>query len=267
MISGLNIYAGVGGFRFNRIPGIRIISQRHTPLTRMAITLPDPAGDVVRAISDGDEVSVAWGYRDRGQSGWTGTVKTDSVNQNKDQLVIHAVGPERPLVETRITQAFYTEAPEAIIKYAITQAGLPCGKIESPGVVFPHFIASNIPVWQVARQCEHTCRRSFGLDMAMWSMWMGKDGTVNWGPGDEIADIPVIESEKNLIRHSPGKTQADLSLVETFLVAGMMHSQLFRLNDNKWGVAGDYRALKVEHVLKAASARTLISYGEEYERY
>ncbi len=267
MISGLNIYARVGKLEFNRIPGIRIISQRHVPLTRFAVTVPDPTGEVARAISDNDAVSVVWGYRGRSHAGWTGTVKTDSVMQSKDQLVIHAVGPERPLVETRINQVFYGEAPEAIIKYAVTRAGLTCGKIESPGVVFPHFIASNIPVWQVARQCEHTCRRSFGLDMAMWAMWMGKDGTVNWGPGDEPADIPVIESNANLIRHSPGKTQADLSRVETFLVAGMMHSQVFRINDLKWGVAGDFRALKVEHVLKEASARTYISYGDEYERY
>ncbi len=267
MIAGLNIYIRVGKIEFPRAPGVRIVSQRHVPLTRMEITVPDPSGNVARAISDGDAVSVVWGYRNQTPALWEGTVKADSVRENKDQLVIHVVGPELPLVTTLVSQSFYQETPEAIVKHAISQAGLTAGVIESPGVTFPHFVASATPVWQVSQQCEHTCRHSFGLDMTLWALWMGKDGKVNWGPGNEDAGLPVIQSYANLIRHSPGKSQAELSLVETFLVPGMMHSQLFRLADSKWGIEGDFRAVKVEHVFKDAAVRTFISYGAEYERY
>jgi len=266
-ISGLNIYIRVGKIEFPRVPGVRIISERHVPLTRLEITVQDPTGNVARAISDRAAVSVIMGYRAQAQALWEGTVRGDSVRQNKDQLVIHAAGPELPLIETTIKQSFLDESPEAIIRYAIGQAGLTPGSIETTGITFPRYIASTIPVWQVARQCEFTCSRSFGLDMTQWAMWMGKDGKVNWGPGDEAANIPVVESNANLIQHSPAKSRTDLNRVETFLLPGMMHSMLFRLKDIKRKIDGDFRALKVVHEIESAKARTYISYGAEYERY
>ena len=266
-IAGLNTYIKVGGIEFPRAPGIRIVSERHVPMTRIDIRVPDPTGNVARAISDRDPVAVIMHYRSQPPSLWEGTVKAESVRKNKDQLVIHVKGKERILTETCIKQAFENETPEAVIRYAITQAGLAPGKIESPGVIFPRFIASTIPVWQVAKQCENTCRKAFGLDMRQWALWMGRDGKVNWGPGDEVANIPVIESNANLIEHSPAKDKGALSRIETFMLPGMMHSMKFRIKDLKWGVEGDFRALKVEHVLEDTSARTFISYGEEYERY
>lgn len=268
MIAGFNTYFRVGGIEFNRLPEVEIISRRHAPLTRIRIRVPDPSGNVYRAVKDRDAVSVILGYRDQEPALWEGTVAGKSVDQNKDQLIVNAVGPERPLEETRIVQAWENETPEAIVSWAIGQAGLEAGQIDSPGVTFPRFAASDIPVWMVARQCEHTCARAFGLDMAGWALWMGKDGRVNWGDFDEASDyMPVIETCANLIRHSPGEIRSGLSRIETFILPHMMHSMKFRITDYRRGVETDYRAVRVKHGLKNSRVRTWISYGEEYERY
>lgn len=268
MIDGFNTYIRVGKIEFPRAPGVKIISQRNVPLTRFEITVPDPTGNIARATSDRDTVSIIVGYRDQDPALWEGTVKRDSVRRNKDQLVINVAGPERPLLETMIKQSFQEETPEAIIRYAVSRTGLSTGNIESPGVVFPRFTAMSIPVWQVARQCEHTCSRAFGLDMRAWALWMGKDGKINWSPGDETtANIPVIESNANLISHSPGRNSADMSRIETFMLPHLMHSMRFRIKDAKRGVEGEFRALKVEHELSFGRVRTFIHYGDDHERY
>ena len=268
MITGLNISVTVGAVEVNRVPEIRIISERHSPMTRMAICLPDPAGEVTRAVSDKDKVCIVLGYRGNTPATWAGTVTGEpNSTRNRDQVTINAAGPERVLSDTMVMQAFYQETPEAIIKYAAAQAGLTVGRIQSPGVTFPRFTASSIPAWQVAAQCEHTCSKGYGLDMACWALWVGRAGTVNWGTFDEVADLPVIESNANLISHFPGRTIRDLSRVETLLLPHLMHSMLFRLTDIRRGIDNDYKALRVEHFVRKGCARTFISYGTEYERY
>jgi hypothetical protein len=268
MITGLNISVNIGAVSVNRVPEIRIVSERHSPITRMHISMPDPSGDVARAVSDKDEVSVVLGYRGNTPATWIGTVAGEPTTwKNRDQVTINVAGPERVLSDTMIKQAFFQETPEAIIKYAVSRAGLALGQIQSPGVTFPRFTASSIPAWQVVVQCEHTCSKGFGLDMAGWAMWMGRAGTVNWGAFEEVADLPVIESNTNLIAHFPGRTIRDLSRVETLLLPHLMHSMLFHLTDIRRGIDSDYKALRVEHAVRQGKARTFISYGTEYERY
>ena len=267
MITGLNLYIRLGRIELNRAPKIRMTSRRHQPLTRVTVTIPDSMGNFFRAIKEMDPISLIWGYRGQAPARWQGTVEGVSVNRNKDALYIDGAGLERPLAETVIKQSFINETPEAIVRYAVSQAGLSVGRIEPTGVTFPRFIASSIPVWQVARQCEHTLKKAFGLDMRPWSMWMGKDGRINWGPFDEDAGLPVIDSNANLIRHSPGRCVSELNRVETFLLPRMMHSMRFQLNDLKRNISGSYRAIKVEHIWEDSRARTYISYGDEYERY
>lgn len=268
MITGLNIYVKVGRMEFQRIPDFKVTSERHRPLTRISIAIPDPAGNVFRTVINRDTVSIVIGYRDQVPGLWEGTVQGKSIYQNKDQVVIRVAGKERPVTETVIKQAWLQETPEAIVRYAVEQAGLQIGKIEPAGVTFPRFVANAIPVWQVIRQCEHTLRKAYGLDMRSWAFWMGKDGKMNWHAGDEGSEtLPVIDSNANLIRHSPGKGTSELGRIETFLLPHLMHSMQFQLNDFKRNISESYRAIKVEHVWEDSKARTYISYGDEYERY
>ncbi len=267
MIAGLNLDIRIGRVSVRRVPDLWIMSERQLPLTQMRITLPDPTGEIYRTVQHKDPVSITLGYRDQTPTTWTGTVLASTDSQVNDQVVINSVGPERPLTETLIKQSFVMESPEAIVKFAIEQSGLPVGTIEPTGIVFPRFIASTIPVWQVARQCERTCQTGYGKDMSAWAIWMGRDGKVNWGSFDEPGDLPVIESQHNLIKHSPGECPLELSRVTTFMLPHIMHSMKFRLKDYRRGINRDFRALKVHHRFQAKQARTLISYGQANERY
>ncbi|PKN67192.1 MAG: hypothetical protein CVU57_04365 [Deltaproteobacteria bacterium HGW-Deltaproteobacteria-15] len=266
MITGIRIHCFIGGMELLRAPRIWIESERHKALSRAGITLPDPKGEIWRMVSTGGPVEIRYGYRDDDPATWKGTVAWKRPG-TEDQVEIGAVGVELPLSATRITQAWENETPEAIIRWAVGRAGMAAGRIDSPGVVFPRFVASNINVWQTARQCAHTCQRSFGLDMSRWALWAGADGAVNWGDFDEPGLRPRVATGAGLINHSPATDAYGRSIVETFLIAGFMHSQIFRLLDTRRDIDDELRALRVRHELNERSVRTFIRYGDEHERF
>jgi hypothetical protein len=263
-ISGIRTRIILGGREVLRAPEVWTEGRRHTCLGRAGLVLPDPDGTLIKAVAVGDALEIHMGYRDREPAVWSGTVEWIKP-KSKDQLSVGAVGESRPLTSMRIIQSWEDESPEAIIAYAVGQAGLTVGRIDSPGVVFPRFVAANATPWQIALQCANTCQRSFGLDMSKWAMWMGADG-VNWGDFDEPGTGPVISSAETLIQHRPATDKAALSNIETFLLPGMRHSQRFVLEDARRGVTGDFRALKVRHQVKQNAARTFIEFGEEHGR-
>ena len=182
MITGLNIYIRIGALEVQRCPEFKISMQRHKPLTTMKVVLPDPQARIMPGINLNDEVLIRFGYSGQSQGSYKSTVS--GMSSYDDKLFISITGTQRPLIETVITQAFEDETPEAIIKWAITQTGMASGRIDSPGVVLPRFAAGTIPAWQVARQCEHTCEKAFGIDMSQWALWQGKDEKINWGNFD-----------------------------------------------------------------------------------
>jgi len=266
MITGIRTHISIGGLEIMRTPHVWIECERHSPLSRAGITLADPKGEYYRSVGLNYPVRIRIGYRDEEPAVWKGSVSRKEPG-TKDQIEIRAVGQDLALT-TNIIQSWANETPEAIIGWAVGQAGLPTGQIDSPGVTFPWFTARNIPVWQVARQCAHTCQRAFGLDMSRWALWMGASGKVNWGDFDEPGDVPVIASGAGLIKHMPANgTGALLSMVETFLLAGFRHSRKFRLIDNRRGIDDEFRALRVRHDITDRAVRTFIWYGEEHEKY
>jgi len=267
MISGIRTHIFIGGLEVLRCPRCWIESIRHRPLTRAGITLPDPKGEIYRAVNDEDAVEIRLGYRNEDPATWKGSVSWKRRGSTKDQVEIGVVGEEKPLCSTHIIQAWENETPEAIIKYAIGRAGLSAGQIDSTGVTIPRYVASNIPVWQVARQCAHTCQQAFGIDMSRWAFWTGSDSKVNWGDFDEPGDTPVIATGAGLIKNLPADDAKGLNTVETFLLAGFRHSMKFRLQDTRRGIDDEFRALRVRHEIKERSVRTFISYGEEYNQF
>lgn len=266
MINGLRTHVTIGNREVLRCPRLTIVSLRHSPLDHAAVTLPDPAGELYRAIRPGDPVMISLGYRDQAPAVWQGTVSKVRPG-TQDQLELLASGPELPLATTRIRQSWENEDPAAIIRRCVTAAGLPLGRIDSPGPILSRFVASDIPVWQVARQCALTCAKAFGLDMRRWALWMGADGLVNWGDFDEPGEVPVIATAAGLIEHLPAsESGAQLSRVTTFLLAGFSASRLFRLRDARRGIDARFRALTVRHEVSPNKIRTHIEYGEEYGR-
>lgn len=267
-ITGIRTHIFIGGTEVYQCPRAWIESVRHRPLSRAGITLPDALGEWYRSISPGTAVEIRLGYRDQAPATWQGTVAWVKHGHTKDQITVGAVGVERPLCETLILQSWEDETPEAILKWAIGQAGLTAGRIDSPHVTFPRFVASDIPVWQVARQCAHTCRRAYDLEkMRRWAFWMGADGEVNWGDFDEPGVTPVIATAAGLIRHKPASDALGLNEVETFLLPAFRHSMLFRLVDSRRGIDDTFRALVVRHSIRPHAVRTFIRYGEEYGKF
>ncbi|WP_291325236.1 hypothetical protein [Desulfovibrio sp. UCD-KL4C] len=263
-INGIRTHIIIGGMEILRCPRLAIRSSRRAPMWSFEITLPDPMGDVRRAVQLGDTANMAIGYRDKTPILWVGAVKAMRPG-NKDQIIISGVGKDDELLNTvHVCQSWKNETPEAIIRYAASLTGLPTAQIDSPGVMFPRFVSSTVPVWQLARQAAETCQHSFDLNMSKWKLWLGPDG-IHWGDHDQPSIVyPGIMTGEGLIKHLPTSNTAALSQVETFLLPAMRHSRIFALVDNKRGINDKFRALEVLHLIENTSARTHISYGVEY---
>ncbi|BCS55203.1 hypothetical protein [Geobacter sp. SVR] len=262
-ISGIRLDITIGDLQVYRAPGWWIDSQRHYPLGRAGITLPDPEGDLYRTIAIGDAVTIRLGYRNQVPAEWTGTVTGRYPGATADQLEVVATDRSLPLATTRIMQSWENESPEAIVAWAIRQAGLAFGTISSPGVQLPRVSAANIPVWQLVQQLQHSCSQAFGLDMSGWALWMGKAG-VNWGNHDEPGDVVTIATTDNLIDHRPQDWPRGLSLIEAFLLPDLSHSRRFRLQDDRRGIDALHRAVRVRHEGTPDRCRTYVWYGAEH---
>lgn len=251
-------------FSFDRCPYFCIDSRRSYPLTRLELHLPDPSGELSRVLKKGNAVSIQYGYQGD-LADWAGTIKRINTG-TKDQICLSAVGIELPLVETRITQSFENETPEAIIKYAVSQSGLPIGRIDSPGITFPRFVASDINIFELVTGCAHTCQKGFDINMSRWALWLGKDG-VNWGDFTEPGSIPTIATGDALLTHLPGSGSFRVSKVDTFMQPSLSHSHEFKLHDQRRDVQDIFRTLATFHVFENMTARTHIYYGEEYDKF
>lgn len=265
-INGVNLRIVIGDLRFQRAPEVWLESERHKPLTRAGVTLPDPIGNLFETLTVGQQAVIGLGLRDSAMSVWEGTVAWVRRGETKDQVMVGLVGKELPLTKTTVKAAWINETPEAIVRHALRDTGLDVNRIVSTGYVLPRFTAHSISVWQLVNQVEHSCQRAFDLDMSAWALWLGADG-INWGDFDEDGNLPVIATGAGLVRHSPAGDAKGLNLVETFLVPWLRHSMLFQLTDKRRGIDGRFRALKVRHELTDTRARTFISYGVEHGRF
>lgn len=258
--SGVRIDITIGRNEVLRSPRWYIQSERGKYLGRAGITLPDPERELWKSIQKGDAVEICLGYRNHDPVFWQGTVAGCGPGETKDQVEIIAIDSALPLTTTYIVQSWENETPEAIVKWAIGQSGLQVGQIDVIGMVLPRFVASNIPVWQVARQAEYSCYKAFGIDMSDWAFWLGANG-VNWGNFDEPGDIALIATGGGLIDHVPADGPGALSKVETFLLPDLMHSRRIHLQDDYRGIDGTFRALRVRHEGTPDRVRTCIWYG------
>lgn len=261
-ISGVRISITIGDLDVYRSPRWWIESLRHFPLGRAGITLPDPTGELFRAIKKNDPVTIELGYRNQAATTWSGTVTNIYPGETADQLEIRAVDGSKPLSTIAIRQSWENETPEAIVAWAIKQAGLSVGKIGGTGMVLPRASAGNIMVWQLIQQIKESCRTAFDLDMSNWALWLGRDG-VNWGDFDEPGDTITIASASNLINHQPIDSATGMSMIETYLLADLSHSRLVRLQDDRRGIDAVHRALRVRHEGTPDRVRTFVWYRSD----
>ena len=267
-VTGTRIIVQVGSVQALRAPRCWIRSQRHTPLTRAGITLPDPDGSIYRAVAKGDAVTISYGYRDQDPATYSGTVRWVR-HGSKDQVEVGAACTAAPLTDVKIVRHWRNEPAEAILENCLRQAGLTVGRIDAPGFVLPHFQASSTPTWSIAQALERSVQRSTGKDMSTWTLFTGSDKAINWGDFEDPAQetIPVIGTGSGLIRHMPAQDKAGLSRIETWLIPGFQASHLVELNDVRRGVFGQYRAQIVEHRHEQQATRTMIHFGEEHDQH
>lgn len=267
-IDGIQLSAIVGGKEYLRLPGLWLESARHMPVTRAGLTLPDPAGEEIRRLTVGQQVTFVMGYRGGEASLWQGEI-TWKKPGTEHQVELGLVGADAVLAKARLTQSFMHESPEAILRHALSSHGIALGRIDSTGLTLPRFATSNENIWQIAEKLELTAKRAFGLDISKWALWMDNNGKAHWGdfsdPGQ--TNIPGAVSGGNIINHSPATDAGAFSTVETFLLPSLRHSQLFKLQDIYRGTCATYRAQKVRHQADGGSARTIIFYGPEREKY
>lgn len=258
-ISGVRVDITIGELEVYRSPLWWIESLRGYPLGRAGVTLPDPEGELHETIQLGDAVTIEVGYRDQDPVMWEGTVSQIYPGATRDEIEVRAIDSARLLTETKVIQSWENESPEAIVKWALTQTGLPIGELDASAVTIPRFISSNMPVWQLVRQVMETCERAFGLDMSRRALWLGSDG-VNWSDGDEPGEIPIIATMDNLIRHEPATPGNTTPWIETILMAELSHSRRIRLQDDRRGIDAEIRAQRVRHEGTPEHVRTFIWY-------
>lgn len=268
MIEGLNVRCNVGPVEVLRSPFMELVFRRRAVVSRATVVIPDPEGEVRAALAVGQAVSVRWGYR--GEAGywqeWEGTVenidqpRADSASA--DALTVRAVGLEKALTTTTVTESFYREPADVVARRLLARTGLAVGTVDVPGDVLPYQVFSGVSVARAVKQLSHTLERSFGHDMSRHALWLGASG-LTWSAGDEPGDVYSVATAENLIAHTPPQTPDGVGVVVSVLLPGLTHSRLVHIRDTRRGVDATVRALDVVHTLQDSGNSTAISYGKD----
>lgn len=269
MIEGLNVRCNVGPVEVLRSPFLELVFQRRAVVSRAIITVPDPEGEARAVLATGQTVAVRWGYR--GEAGfwqeWEGTVegidqpRADSASA--DALTVRAVGLEKALVTTTVTESFYREPADVVARRLLARTELAVGVVDVPGDVLPYQVFSGVSVARAVKQLSHTLERSFGHDMSRHALWLGASG-LTWSAGDEPGDVYSVATAENLIAHTPPQTPDGVGVVVSVPLPGLTHSRLVHIRDTRRGVDETVRALTVVHTFQDSGNSTVISYGKDY---
>lgn len=268
MIEGLNIRCNVGPVEVLRSPFMELVFRRRAVVSRATVVIPDPEGEVRAALAVGQTVTVRWGYR--GEAGywqeWEGTVENidqpRATSASADAVTVSAVGLEKALATTMVTESFYREPADVVARRLLARTGLAVGTVDVPGDVLPYQVFSGVSVARAVKQLSHTLERSFGHDMSRHALWLGASG-LTWSAGDEPGDVYSVATAENLIAHTPPQTPDGVGVVVSVLLPGLTHSRLVHIRDTRRGVDATVRALDVVHTLQDGGNSTAISYGKD----
>lgn len=144
MIEGLNIRCNVGPVEVLRSPFIQLISRRRAVVSRAIVNIPDPEGEVRAVLGLKQAVSVRWGYR--GEVAlwheWEGTIEKitqpDVNAPDADSVTVEAVGLEKALTTTTVTESYYREPADVVARRLLARTGLAVGEVEIPQEILPY---------------------------------------------------------------------------------------------------------------------------------
>lgn len=267
MIEGLNIRCNVGPVQVLRSSFIELVYRRRAVLSRAIITIPDPFGEVRAVLAIEQAVALRFGYRGEATlwHEWEGTVEAidqpDGQQDDADAVTIRAVGLEKALATTIITESFYQEPADVVARRLLARTGLPVGAVEVPGDILPYQVFSGVSVARAVKQLDMTLARSFGYDLSHHALWLGASG-LTWSAGDEPGATYHIATAENLLTHTPPSVPGGMGLVRAALLPGLTHSRLLHIRDSRRGIDVTSRAQEVIHTLQAGGNVTTISYGQ-----
>lgn len=273
MISGISVRCTIGGVELLRAPEVELVLRRRAVVSRASLEIPDPTGEVRAAVAVGQQLTVRFGYR--GEAAlwhhWEGTVeaidqsgpnRAGGLPENVDAVLVQAVGKEKALTTTIVTESFYGEPASAVAQRLLSRTGLPVAGVDIPADILPHQVFSSVPVARAIKQLETSLTRAFGHDMSKHAVWLGQNGLM-WSTADEGGDVPVIESVHNLLTHTPPVAEGGMGVVTALLLPGLTHSRKVRIHDARRGFDALVRAQEVMHRLSARGNQTVVRYGKE----
>lgn len=261
MIEGINIRCTIGPFEVLRSPRIELTYRRRAVCSRAALDIPDTNGTVRANVVQGDAVRVRFGYRGENTlwHDWQGTV--EGVEQaGPDTVRVAAVGREKALTTTMVTESFYGEPASVVARRLLERTGLPVAEVGIPPDVLPHQVFSGVSVARAIKQLECSLTRSFGHDLTRHAVWLGANG-LRWSAGDEPGDVYLIESAANLLTHTPPVAQGGMGSVSAVLLPGLTASRKVRIRDSRRAFAETVRAQEVTHLL--GENTTTVLYGAD----
>lgn len=269
-IEGISLRVTVGGLELCRAPRIRLTYRRRTILSTCEIDIPDPEGTVIERIAKEQPVDVRFWYRGDGlgvRHHWQGTVEGKAQRSGPDSVRVQAVGLEKKLLTTRVTEAMHGEPAHVVAKRLLAKTGLPVATVNVPDDVLPHIVFSDAAVAVAVKQLAWSLERSFGYDLSRRAVWLGEAG-LYWSDGDEppgAGGVPRIASGEMLLRHSPNTDVSHLSEVVSILYPGIRDSQHVHIKDARRGTDETVRAEEVVHLIsETAGNTTTIRYGADY---
>lgn len=267
MIQGLNILCNVGPVEIDRAPFIELSFRRRAAVSRAVVTIPDPFGEVRGALVVEQPVTIRFSYR--GQPGlkteWEGTI--EAIDQpyataaDEDAVLVKAVGLEKKLTTTLVTESFYNEPAKEVARRLLERTGLAVVDVNIPADILPHQVFSGVSVARCLRQIEATLTRSYGRDMTKHAVWLSKDG-LRWSPEDEAGDTYTIATVENLLTHTPPVVEGGRGVITSMLLPGLTHSMKVHIRDTRRSIDKTVRAEEVIHTFQARSNYTTVTYGK-----
>lgn len=267
MIEGLNIRCNIGSVQVLRSPFMELVYRRRAVLSRATITIPDPFGEVRTNLAAQQAVALRFGYRGEATlwHEWEGTV--EAIDQpgagleDEDAVTVRAVGLEKALATTIITESFYKEPADVVARRLLARTGLNVGTVDVPGDVLPYQVFSGVSVARAIKQLDMTLARAFGHDLSQHALWLGTSG-LTWSAGDEPGAVYSIATAENLLTHTPPLSPGAMGCVRSALLPSLTHSRLVHIRDSRRGIDETARAQEVIHTLQSGGNVTTISYGQ-----
>lgn len=268
MIEGINIRCDIGPVQIMRSPYIQLVYRRRAVVSRATVTVPDPEGTVRAPLSVGQSVTLRFGYR--GEElfwhEWEGTVEGIDQplarDETADAVTVRAVGLEKALTTTLVTESFYREPADAVARRLLARTGLAVGAVDVPADILPYQVFSTVPVARAIKQLDMTLNRAFGHDLSKHALWLSASG-LTWSAEDEPGPVYSIATAENLIDHTPPATSGGTGVITSVALPGLVHSRRVHIRDVRRGVYDTVRALDVVHTLRPEGNTTEVGYGKD----